>query len=69
MVPENQAMAQSNKERQQAFKAAQAAAGRVRVEVYITKEQRDKLAALGGAEWLRQAIDAAEVTSQKLPTA
>jgi len=52
--------AQTTAQRQRAFKEAQAAAGRVRVDVYITKEQREKFTALGGVEWLRKAIDRAK---------
>lgn len=53
--------AKTNAERQQAFKAAQKEAGYVRLEAYVTKDQRDKFRALGGDAWLRKKIDAAKV--------
>lgn len=52
--------AKTTAERQRAFKAAQRAAGYVRLEAYVTREQRDKFIALGGGEWLREQIDAAK---------
>jgi hypothetical protein len=54
-------MAQSTAERQKAFKAAQKAAGLVRLEAYVTKDQRIKFRALGGDPWLRKKIDRAKV--------
>jgi hypothetical protein len=57
-------MAQTTAERQKAFKAAQKAAGLVRLEAYVTKEQRDKFRALGGDSWLRKKIDAAKLARQ-----
>lgn len=36
------------------------AAGYVRLDAYVTKEQRDKFRRLGGDEWLRKKIDAAK---------
>jgi hypothetical protein len=54
-------MAQSTAERQKAFKAAQREAGMVRLEGYVTKEQRVKFFALGGWKWLRDKIDRAKV--------
>lgn len=51
--------AKTNAQRQQAFKAAQKEAGYVRLEAYVTKEQRDKFRALGGDSWLRALIDRA----------
>jgi hypothetical protein len=58
---QNPGMAQTTAERQKAFKAAQKAAGLVRLEAYVTKEQRDKFRALGGDPWLRKKIDQAKV--------
>lgn len=54
-------MTTSNAERQRAFKLAQAEAGMVRLEAYITAAQRAKFRALGGDEWLRKKIDAAKI--------
>jgi hypothetical protein len=48
-------------ERQRAFKAAQAAAGMVRFELYLSPAQQAKLKALGGSDWLRARIDRAKV--------
>lgn len=48
-------------QRQKAFKEAQKAAGFVRFEGYITKEQRKAYRELGGDAWLRKAIDRAKV--------
>ena len=50
---------QSTAERQKAFKEAQRAAGMVRLEAYVTEEQREKFRAIGGDEWLRKKIDKA----------
>jgi hypothetical protein len=58
---ENPGMAQTTAERQKAFKAAQREAGMVRLEGYVTKEQRVKFFALGGWKWLRDKIDRAKV--------
>jgi DNA segregation ATPase FtsK/SpoIIIE-like protein len=58
---ENDDMAQTTAERQKAFKAAQKAAGLVRLEAYVTKDQRIKFRALGGDPWLRKKIDRAKV--------
>ena len=57
--------AQTTAQRQQAYKAAQKAAGLVRLEAYITAEQRDKFRVLGGDEWLRKKISAAKLTVTK----
>jgi hypothetical protein len=54
-------MPKSLAQRQAEFKAAQKAAGLVRLEAYVTKEQRDKFRALGGDPWLRKKIDQAKV--------
>ena len=53
--------AQTTAQRQQAFKEAQRAAGMVRLEAYITAEQREKFRVLGGDEWLRKKISAAKL--------
>lgn len=50
--------AQTPAQRQQAFKASQREAGMVRLDIWLTKEQRDRLTALGGVTWLRKKIDA-----------
>jgi predicted Holliday junction resolvase-like endonuclease len=57
-------MAQSTAERQRAFKESMKEAGYVRLEAYVTREQREKFRQLGGDEWLRKKIEAAKV---KLP--
>lgn len=54
-------MAQSVADRQRAFKESMKEAGFVRLEAYVTKEQREKFRALGGDAWLRKKIDAAKV--------
>jgi hypothetical protein len=55
----NDGMAQSVAERQRAFKASMKAAGYVKLEAWVTKDQRDKFRQLGGDEWLRKRIDSA----------
>ena len=55
-----EAMAQSTAERQKAFKDGMKAAGYVKLEAYVTKEQREKFVQLGGAAWLQKKIDAAK---------
>jgi hypothetical protein len=56
----HQAMtAQTVAQRQRAYKAAQREAGLVRLEAYVTREQREKFRAIGGDEWLRKAINRA----------
>ena len=53
--------AQTPAQRQKSFKAAMKAAGMVRLEAYVTKEQRAKFRdKLGGDEWLRKAISRAK---------
>ena len=47
-------------ERQADFKQAMKDAGYVRLEAYVTREQREKFRALGGDAWLRKRIDAAK---------
>lgn len=54
-------IAKTSAERQRAFKAAQAAAGMVRFELYLSPPQQAKLKALGGSDWLRARIDRAKV--------
>lgn len=58
---DNAPMPQTVAERQRAFKASQKAAGLVKVEAWVTLEQREKFRELGGDEWLRKRIDAAKV--------
>lgn len=52
--------AKTSAQRQQAFKQSMKAAGYVRLEAYVTLEQREKFRALGGDKWLRKRIDAAK---------
>lgn len=54
------AMAQTTAQRQQAFKQAMAEAGYVRLEAWVTREQREKFRQIGGDDWLRKKIDAAK---------
>lgn len=58
---ENAAMAQTTAQRQRAYKESMKEAGYVRLEGYVTREQREKYRQLGGDEWLRKAIDRAKV--------
>jgi predicted Holliday junction resolvase-like endonuclease len=53
-------MAQTTAQRQRAYKESMKESGYVRLEAYVTKEQRDKFRALGGDEWLRKRINAAK---------
>lgn len=53
-------MAKTTAERQRAFKEAMKEAGFVRLEAYVTKEQREKFRRLGGDDWLRKKIDKAK---------
>jgi hypothetical protein len=57
-------IAKTSAQRQQAYKAAQRAAGMVRLEAYVTLEQREKFRDLGGDEWLRKAIDRAKIPTK-----
>lgn len=57
-------VAQTAAERQKAFKDALKAAGFVRLESYVTAEQREKFRRLGGDEWLRNRIDKAKETAK-----
>lgn len=60
-MAENGPMAQSIADRQKAFKASMKQAGMVRLEAWVTKEQRRKFRdELGGDEWLRKKIDSAK---------
>lgn len=52
--------AKTTADRQRAFKESMKEAGYVRLEAYVTKEQREKFRALGGDAWLRKKIDAAK---------
>jgi hypothetical protein len=52
-------MPQSTAERQRAFKEAMKEAGFVRLEAYVTREQREKFRQIGGDDWLRKKIDSA----------
>lgn len=58
---DNTSMGKTTAERQRAFKEAMKEAGFVRLEAYVTKEQREKFRQLGGDDWLRKKIDAAKV--------
>jgi len=48
-------------ERQRAFKASMKAAGFVKLEAYVTQDQRAKFRALGGDDWLRKKIKTAPI--------
>jgi hypothetical protein len=56
---QNPPMPQSTAERQRAFKEAMKEAGFVRLEAYVTREQREKFRQIGGDDWLRKKIDSA----------
>jgi hypothetical protein len=56
---------QSTAERQKAFKGAMKQAGMVRLEAWVTREQRDKFRQLGGDEWLRKRINAAKLPDKR----
>lgn len=56
----NPPMTKSLAERQADFRQAMKDAGYVRLEAWVTKEQREKFRQLGGDEWLRKKIDAAK---------
>lgn len=60
LADDNRPMAQTVAERQRAFKASMKAAGYVKLEAWVTLEQRQKFRELGGDEWLRKRIDAAK---------
>jgi hypothetical protein len=53
--------ARTTAERQKAFKAAQKAAGFVRLEAYVTKDQREAFRGLGGDTWLRMVLDMSKI--------
>lgn len=57
-------MPQSTAERQKAFKDGMKAAGYVKLEAYVTREQREKFRALGGDAWLRKKIDGSGVSAK-----
>jgi hypothetical protein len=58
---DNRDMAQTTAQRQRAYKESMKEAGYVRLEGYVSPEQREKYKALGGEKWLRRAIDRAKV--------
>lgn len=60
-VAENERMAKTPAERQAEFKQAMKDAGYVRLEAYVTREQREKFRQLGGDAWLRERIERAKV--------
>lgn len=57
---QNPPMAQSVAQRQRTFKAAMKAAGYVKLEAWVTLEQREKFRQVGGDEWLRDRINRAK---------
>jgi|GEM_PF-3840919 len=57
---ENVPMPKTPAERQAEFKQAMKEAGFVRLEAYVTKEQREKFRQLGGDAWLREKINRAK---------
>jgi hypothetical protein len=57
----NAGMAKTTAERQADFKRSMKEAGYVKLEAWVTKEQRDKFRQIGGDEWLRKRIDAAKL--------
>jgi hypothetical protein len=57
-------MAQSTAQRQRAYKQSMKEAGYVRLDAYVTKDQREKFRDLGGDEWLRKAIDRAKIPTK-----
>lgn len=52
-------------ERQRSFKKAMREAGYVRLEAYVSRDQRDKFRRLGGDEWLRKKVNAAKVKPEE----
>jgi hypothetical protein len=60
-----EAMPKTPAERQAEFKRAMKEAGYVRLEAYVTLEQREKFRQLGGDEWLRKKIDSAKPKEPK----
>jgi hypothetical protein len=57
--------AQTTAERQRAFKAAMKKAGYVKLEAWVTLEQREKFRRLGGDVWLRKKVDAARTKEKE----
>lgn len=53
--------AQTPAQRQQKVKAAKREAGLVRLEAYVTKDEREKYKAIGANVWLRKKINAAKL--------
>lgn len=64
-VAENERMAKTTAERQAEFKQAMKDAGFVRLEAYVTPEEREKFRQIGGDVWLRKKINAARVPEAK----
>lgn len=64
-VVQNGGMAQTVAERQRAFKAAMKVAGYVKLEAWVTKDQREKFRQIGGDEWLRKKIDTAKTKEKE----
>lgn len=62
---QNAAMAKTTAERQAEFKQAMKDAGYVRLEAYVTREQREKFRQLGGDDWLRKKIEGAKPKEPK----
>lgn len=62
---ENPPMAQSVAERQRTFKAGMKAAGYVKLEAWVTLEQREKFRQIGGDEWLRERINRAKPSDKR----
>lgn len=58
-------MAKTLAERQADFRQSMKDAGYVKLEAWVTKEQRDKFRSIGGDEWLRKKIDAAKQQADK----
>jgi hypothetical protein len=65
VVDSIQPMPQSPAERQKAFKESMKQAGMVRLEAWVTKEQREKFRQLGGDAWLRERIKRAKPEDKK----
>lgn len=61
-MPEQQKSSRGGAGRGQGRKPVKAGEETVTVSLRITVSQRDKLAQLGGAEWVRQKIDRAKVS-------
>lgn len=57
---ENPPMAKTLAQRQSDFRQSMKDSGYVKLEAWVTKEQRDKYRKIGGDEWLRKKINAAK---------